>query len=362
MELSHKLCIQRLDPSGDDPTLRNVSDALRVTDDQALKVLHITKKFQTRLSLSGCHKLTRALFDHIGDCELLRFLDLSLTKISSVHSLHTCTHLLSVNLRYTLVQDLRPLSHLLKMHTLDLGCTKIHSVEPLKDLANLKTLYVDDTAVSDVSAVLPPNCPALEYLNVGFTEVKPSLRPAIQKLMSKHKSRSYLFFQAVIDKQPEKIKQLISEGFNVNSRTHPNFETTSARPFYDGSCRQSTRFFKCAHDEVALRPTALHLACFIGDEPTVTQLLELGANSKLKCWFGKVTPAFNLDGIVDIEATPFDVVRLARAEGITKRLEKMVELNVLDWEQQCRMREHRLKCRLEGLDPEEEKEVEIGFD
>ena len=135
-----------------------------------------------------------------------------------------------------------------------------------------------------------------------------------------------------------------------------------ALKFYKTECGQATRFFRCDHGNKALRPTALHLACFKGDVGLVKMLLGFGANPKLKCWIGKVAPCFASGfEMVDADLSAFDIVRICRREQVSRKIDKMFERDVLDWKEQTKRKEHELLCALNGVDPDE-TEVEESYD
>lgn len=110
-----------------------------------------------------------------------------------------------------------------------------------------------------------------------------------------------------------------------------------------------------------MRPTALHLACFIGDVESVKQLIALGSNPKLRCWFGKVQLYNGQLKIQDKDATPADVVRICNKEEVYRTLKLMRENDVMDWKEQCLQLQHQLLCALDGLDPLEIP-IERGYD
>ena len=202
----------------------------------------------------------------------------------------------------------------------------------------------------------------MEVLNVGFSNIPPSLRPNVQKLM-KAKSRSYLFYKHIFDSRPDKMGSLVQEGLDVNSRPNEKLggEGSLSEGYYIKNCHQATRYFSFDHGSNPMRPTALHLACFIGDFESVKMLVSLGANPKLRCWFGKCNPYNGQLKIQDVDATPADVVRICMKEEIYRTLKLMRENDVLDWKEQCLQLQHELLCALEGLDPLEHP-VERGYD
>jgi hypothetical protein len=105
MELGVHSCIDKLGGPGErDPGMKNIDVATKVNDDEACRVLHITKAFQTSLGLRRCRKLTQRTFDEIGHLPILRTLDLLQTSIKTVAPLQHCHQLLSINLRYCAVQ------------------------------------------------------------------------------------------------------------------------------------------------------------------------------------------------------------------------------------------------------------------
>jgi len=154
-----------------------------------------------------------------------------------------------------------------------------------------------------------------------------------------------------------KIEKFVAEGQDIDERPFPKLEELVGEKYYTDECKQSTRFFKFDHGARGLRPTALHLACFTGNVPSVKKLIELGASKKLKCWFGKRVPAFNLDEVVDIEANPLEIIRLCRTENIYRRVLKMFETGNPNWKKEVEDRSHECNCAVNGTDPEETERV-----
>mmetsp|Transcript_969 Transcript_969/g.1740 ORF Transcript_969/g.1740 Transcript_969/m.1740 type:complete len:365 (+) Transcript_969:156-1250(+) len=363
MELAASICIERLEPEHPQSGLRNLKDPLRVKDEEVSKVITITKNFQTKIGLRMCHKLTQEVFDRLGECPFLRYCDLLSTSCASISSLQSCSRLLELNIRYTKVSDLTPITTLSLLRKLDAGaCYNLRDCTCLANLGtSIKELYIDDTECDSIDEVATA-CTELTHLNAHFTNIPPSLRPNVQMLM-KPKSRSYLFFKGVMDKRPDKLGPLVKDGLNVNSRPHHKFggEGSYSDDFYVKECNQATRFFKFDHPNKPLRPTALHVACFNGDVDTVKELVALGANPKLRCWFGKHMPYNGQLKLKDMDATPADVVRVANKEQIYRKILKMLEQDVMDWKEKCLAKQHELLCALEGLDPAE-VEVEQAYD
>ena len=413
MDLSASVCIERLEPEHPQSGLKNLNDPLKVNDEEVAKVITITKKFQTKIGLRHCHKITQEVFDRLGECPFLRYCDLLRTSCSSISSLQSCSRLLELNIRYTKVSDLTPISNLPLLRKLDAGaCYNVRDCTCLANLGtSIKELYLDDTECDGIDEVANA-CTELTHLNVHFTNIPPSLRPNVQILM-KPKSRSFLFFKSVLSGRPDKLGPLVNDGLDVNTRPHHKFggEGSCSDDYYvtvrvcgercddalrcaycgvtwdarsetpkrakntygtwpqrheqqlltppSQECGQATRFFKFDHPNRPLRPTALHVACFNGDVDTVKSLVALGANAKLRCWFGKHMPYNGQLQLKDMDATPADVVRVANREQIYRKVLKMLERDVMDWKEKCLARQHELLCALEGLDPEE-VEVEQG--
>ena len=114
----------------------------------------VTHKHQTKIGLRLCTKLTQEVFDRLGTCPFLRYCDLLCTNCHRITTLNNCQHLLELNIRYTKVTDLEPISTLPKLRFLDAGSTKVRSCACLAKLGgSIKILYLDDTECESIDEV-----------------------------------------------------------------------------------------------------------------------------------------------------------------------------------------------------------------
>ena len=324
--------------SSSSSSLKSLRDVQRCNDEAANRALTVTCLFQTRLSFRNCARLTPAVFDRLAEVTHIRYLDLQGTSVRDVKPLSACRQLLELNLRYTSVADVSPLAGLPALRHLDLGSTLVTDVACLAECPKLRTLFIDCTAVSSLDDLLdrqplssiPPS--ALDVVNAGTTSVPLSLKPSRQRVV-KTKSRSYQFFESVITDNVPKVEEALKGGQDVNERPCLPFNDSLFSPLYQTRCQQSTRFFKCGPSSSAsLRPTALHVAAFLGNAAVVETLVRHGAALTAKAAFGKCLPAFNIaEGLEDCEITAENVAKLCGGdrENIYKRLYKLE--GRMDW-------------------------------
>ena len=152
MELGCSVAIDRLEIETHSE-LKHLRDSSKIVDSCCHKVLTITHKYQTKVGLRNCRKVTQDVFDRLGECSYLRFCDLLNSRVHSIEALRATTRLLELNLRYTNVADLRPISELPLLRSLDCGSTPVKSCDCLASLGGLGRLMIDDTEISSIDRV-----------------------------------------------------------------------------------------------------------------------------------------------------------------------------------------------------------------
>jgi hypothetical protein len=106
-----------------------------------------------RLVLADCKGLEAQTLRKMACLSNLRFLDLSWTSVSDLSPLSDLMNLDHLHLEGTLVSDVSPLSGLVNLSFLNLSGTPVSDVSPLASLVNLRFLDVTRTFVSDVSSL-----------------------------------------------------------------------------------------------------------------------------------------------------------------------------------------------------------------
>ena len=357
MNLSSVTAIRRISPDNSDPNLKYAFNTERCRDVDVHKVISITSKFLTKFEARGCLKLTDECFARLGEIQFLRGLDLLSCRVSDngLKSLSTSIYLSSISLRYcSHVKDIGMISKLPALTYLDVGnCTELANIDGLVDHPSLETLYVDgSTQISSITSVID-SAPNLKYLNCGFTKVlKPTNIGNDKALFYKEKSRSHLFFDTILNGNPEakkKLNDFIDAGQDINERIPEFWHDSTSSKFYMDILKQSFRFFNVDCQNAHIRPTALHLALYTGDIGVIKLLLGLGANRNLRCWFGKLKPAYNCT-FTDIDsASCSDIIKCCQVENIWRRVLKWDIL--IDWKERCLDRRHAVECAFEGADP-----------
>ncbi|KAL0217609.1 hypothetical protein RCL1_008190 [Eukaryota sp. TZLM3-RCL] len=118
----------------------------------------------------------------------LRIVDLSMTLVSNISPLSSCTKLEVLHLSCTKITDISALSMCLRLYELDISFTKVSDLTPLSRCISLFNLMVNKTLVEDVRPLV--NCKYLSRLNLEDTSVT---NPEYRKLYESADSIKSLF-------------------------------------------------------------------------------------------------------------------------------------------------------------------------
>ncbi|MEM8554406.1 MAG: leucine-rich repeat domain-containing protein [Pseudomonadota bacterium] len=122
------------------------------------------------------HRFARSIFEHlerippqIGELGQLLRLDLRYTQVTDIAPLSGLAQLQSLDLRYTQVTDIAPLSGLAQLQSLDLRSTQVTDIAPLSGLAQLQSLSLWNTQVTNIAPL--SGLAQLQFLYLNRTKV-----------------------------------------------------------------------------------------------------------------------------------------------------------------------------------------------
>lgn len=279
-------------------------DHNKLNDEAFKKIITINGGHQRVISVARCPRLSSRIFDCLSMCKGLVYLNISYTSISDLSPLTHCevlralvaagvrcssyidlqylTSLELLNLAFSSIVNTDSLRDLIRLRSLDLGHTLINSLSGVERLTRLEELLIDTTALSEeclprVSQQLK-TMRQLRLVNVGDTLLSRSHRDLLSACCAavQWTSRSLKWFEGIVANDATMIRSLIANGFDVNLRVASWEKCPSVISLLTETWRQrcqgTTPFFDLQHPKH--RPAAIHLAVYFNSVDCLKLLVQ----------------------------------------------------------------------------------------
>lgn len=290
-----------------------------VTDDIFTKVIMVSGRHQRMLDLSRCDLITSGLFSKLSLCRGLRYLDVSYTKFANIacvaenclvlqslflaglqlpsyNALSQLTTLQLLNLNFSNIKDLSPLTPLCRLRSLDLGNTPVTCLTSLITCTRLEELILDATGIPVSKANLESlsALKSMKLLNIAAT----ALISCIEELTScipkdvhiDLSARRNKWFEAIIDNDLKAVNSLLLQGFDVELRAGPWTSKVLLEAWHGPRYKSQGLFFDCTCQDESQRPMGYHFALLFNSKEVLAALVAAKKPAEsIPVWFGPVT-------------------------------------------------------------------------